>query len=359
MTVVTMFSIFLKRKIGLHERQLLVQSAGTFNLGGVVGLIKRIILISLCIEAIGAVFLSFQFCPQMGLLKGIWNSIFHSISAFCNAGFDLMGKFGAFSSLTGYVDNVLVNGTIIMLIILGGIGFVVLDDIINHKLKFKKYSLNSKIVLSVSGILIIIGWILFYIFEANNLLADLSIKGKITAALFQSVTPRTAGFNTIDSSLLTEASAFLTIVLMIIGGSSGSTAGGIKTTTLAILVLSSFNSFRKTKNMVAFKRKLDDRAAKRAAAIFTIYLFAVITGTMAICAIEPVSLKEAFYECASALGTVGLTLGITQTLSISGKIVIIVLMFAGRVGLITLLLALAKKRMDPPVERPNEKILIG
>ncbi|MCL2138099.1 MAG: Trk family potassium uptake protein [Treponema sp.] len=359
MTIITMFSVFIKRKIGLHERQLLLQSAGVLKLGGVVRLIKRVFAISLIIELAGACFLAIRFIPEMGFLDGAWNAIFHSVSAFCNAGYDLMGKYSEFSSLRLFVNDTLVNLTIIILIILGGIGFLVLDDIVIHKFKFRKFTLNSKLTLSVTGILILLGWVLFYLFEKDRAYVHLSENSKILASLFQSVTPRTAGFYTIEPSLLKDASIFLTIVLMFIGGSSGSTAGGIKTTTLIILVLNSLNSFRKTRSMVAFKRRLDDKTAKRAAAIVSIYVFAIVTATLLLCAMEPYSLKEALFDSVSALGTVGLSIGATATLSFMGKLVIVILMFAGRIGWVTLLLALVKKRIDPPMERPKEKILIG
>ncbi|MDR2145727.1 MAG: TrkH family potassium uptake protein [Tannerella sp.] len=359
MTVITIFSIYLKRTIGLHERQLLTQSTGLLQLGGVVRLIKKIVKIVIAFELIGAVILAVRFCPQMGFGTGLWNAVFHSISAFCNAGFDLMGKYGAFSSLTGYVNDFTVSLTIAALIVAGGIGFAVLDDMLFFRWRFHKYALNSKIALSVTGMLIVGGCLLFYLFEYNGLMKEFTVGEKIVASLFQSVSPRTAGFNSIDLAGLTEASVLLTIVLMIIGGSSGSTAGGIKTSTLAILIFNAFNSIRKTHSMVAFKRRLDDKTAKRAAAIVTIYLFAILAASIILCAVEECTMKEALFETASALGTVGLTLGITASLGVTGKIVLITLMFAGRVGWITLLLALARKRFDPPMERPAEKILIG
>ncbi|MCL2596093.1 MAG: Trk family potassium uptake protein [Paludibacter sp.] len=359
MTILTIFSVFLKRKIGLHERQLLAQSTGLMSLSGIIRLIIRIVTIIFTIELIGAIILSLRFCPQMGFVKGLWNGVFHSVSAFCNAGIDLMGKYGKFSSLTTYAGDTTVCLTIALLIVLGGIGFVVLDDIIIHKFKFKNYTLNSKIALSVSGILILVGWLLFYVFETNGVLKNLPTSEKIIAALFQSITPRTAGFDTVHFTNLAEASVLLSLVLMFIGGSSGSTAGGIKTSTLAILFLSTLNSFRKTRSMIAFRRKLDDKTAKRAAAIVSIYMIAIISATLILCATEPFSMKEALFESVSAISTVGLTLGITTSLSIVGKIVIMILIFAGRVGWITLLLALAKKRIDPPIDRPMEKILIG
>ncbi len=359
MTVITMFSIFMKRRIGLHERQLLVQSAGTLRLSGVVRLVKRIVIGSVCFELLGAVLLAIRFYPQMGFWKGIYNAIFHSVSAFCNAGFDLMGKYGQFSSLTSYVGDPVVSLTICMLIVIGGIGFIVWDDIAKHKWRFREYALHSKIVLTVTGILIGVGWLLFYLFEARGVLSELNGTDKVIAALFQSITPRTAGFNTIDIARLSESGSFLTIILMFIGGSSGSTAGGIKTTTLAVLFLNVFASSRKIRHITVYKRKIEDNLIREASAFFTVYLATVTAATMLICALEPFSLKQILFEVVSAIGTVGLTIGVTPFLGSVAKVVIILLMFVGRVGWLTLVLALAGKHYDPPVERVPEKILIG
>jgi trk system potassium uptake protein TrkH len=359
MTIITMFSIFLKRKIGLYERQVLVQSAGLLKLGGVVHLIQRIVLLSLCIEFIGAILLALHFCPLMGIKSGVYNAVFHSVSAFCNAGFDLMGKYGQFSSISFFVKDFPVTITLILLIVTGGIGFVVLDDIHIYKFNVENYSLHTKITLTVTGILIVLGLILFYLFEYNGLLAGFTVPEKLLASLFQSVTARTSGFNAIDTSGLKEASVILAMVFMFIGGGSGSTAGGIKTSTLAILVMSAVNSTRRMNKMLIFKRMLSDKTVKYASSIVTIYLFVVITAAIIICSVEPLSLREALFESVSALGTAGLSLGITPILGSAAKTVIMVLMFSGRLGWITLLLAFAKKHIDPSFERPGEKILIG
>jgi trk system potassium uptake protein TrkH len=359
MTVITMFSIFLKRKIGLYERQVLVQSAGLLKLGGVVRLIQNIVLLSLCMEFVGAVLLSLHFCPQMGIKSGIYNAVFHSVSAFCNAGFDLMGQYGPFSSLGHFATDFPVNITLIFLIVTGGIGFVVLDDIRIYKFKFEKYSLHSKITLAVTGILIILGFILFYALESNGSFAAFTVPEKLLASLFQSVTARTSGFYAVDTSNLKEASVILAMAFMFIGGGSGSTAGGIKTSTLAILVMSAINSTRRMNKMLVYKRMLSDKTVKYASSIVTIYLFVVLTASMLICCFEPFSLREALFEAVSALGTAGLSLGITPVLGSAAKTIVIILMFSGRLGWLTLLLAFAKKHVDPSFERPGEKILIG
>lgn len=359
MTVLTMFAIFMKRRIGLHERQLLVQSAGMLRLSGVVRLIKRIVVGVICFELAGAVLLATRFCPQMGFWQGIYNAVFHSVSAFCNAGFDLMGKYGQFSSLTSYASDPVVSLTVVLLIITGGIGFIVWDDIAKHKWKFRKYALHSKIVLTSTGLLIGVGWLLFYLFESGGLLSELDGPDKAIAALFQSVTPRTAGFNTIDMAGLSESGSFLTIILMFIGGSSGSTAGGIKTTTLTVLLLSALASSRRIRHVTAFKRRIDDGLIREAGAFFIVYLAVVTVAAMLLCALEPFSVKEALFEVVSAIGTVGLSMGVTPSLGAAAKVIIMLLMFVGRVGWLTLVFALAGKHFDPPIERVPEKILIG
>ena len=359
MTVITMFSIFLKRKIGLYERQVLVQSTGLLKLGGVVRLIQNIVLLSLCVEFIGAALLALRFCPLMGVKSGVYNAVFHSVSAFCNAGFDLFGRYGQFSSLSGFVNDFPVIITLIFLIVSGGIGFVVLDDIRIYKFKFEKYSLHTKITLAVTGILILMGFVLFFLFEYNGQFAGFTVPEKLLASLFQSVTSRTSGFYAVDTTRLKEASVILAMAFMFVGGGSGSTAGGIKTSTLAILVMSAVNSTRKMNKMIIFKRNLSDKTVKYASSIVTIYLSAVVAAAIIICSVEPLSLREALFETVSALGTAGLSLGITPNLGSAAKTVIIVLMFSGRLGWITLLLAFAKKHIDPAFERPGEKILIG
>jgi len=229
MTIVTLFSFLLRRKIGLKERGLLRESVNTMYVGGIVRMIRNILIGTLLFEGLGAILLSIRFIPRMGLAEGIYNGIFHSVSAFCNAGFDLMGKYGEYSSLISFSNDAGVCLTIVMLIIIGGIGFFVWDDIIKNKLHFKKYKLHSKIVLSMTAILILSGTVGFYIFESKNLLNEMPLYEKITASVFAAVTPRTAGFSTVDVAALTPAAKLLTMLLMFIGGSPGSTAGGIKT----------------------------------------------------------------------------------------------------------------------------------
>lgn len=359
MSVFSLIAMALKRRIGLKERRLLMESANTMNIGGVVALMKKILIGTFFIESLGAIALSIRFIPEMGLGVGIYNGIFHSVSAFCNAGIDIMGKYGQFTSLTRYSNDVIVNITIMLLIIIGGIGFIVWNDISKNGIHFSKYQLHTKIVLTTTFTLVFGGAILFYLLERNNQLAGMGIKETILASLFQSVTPRTAGFNTVDIGGLTEGGSLLTIILMFIGGSPGSTAGGIKTTTLVVLLLGVIASSRNTSDLTIFKRRLEDHTHRKASSILTIYISAVLISTMIICAMQPFTLGQVLMEVVSAIGTVGLTAGITPTLNTLSKLIIILLMYGGRVGGLSLALVLAEKKEIIPTQRPVEKIIIG
>ena len=359
MTIMTLFSMFLRRKIGLRERRLLMESANTMRIGGIVLLVKKILIGTLIFEGFGTILLTMRFSPEMGFGPGLYYALFHSVSSFCNAGFDIMGKYGAFTSLTRYSGDIIVNLTIMSLIIVGGIGFLVWDDVSKHRLRFHKYQLHSKIVLTTTFALIIGGAVLFYLFEKSGSFADMGITETILASLFQSVTPRTAGFNTIDIAGLSESGSLLTMILMIIGGSPGSTAGGIKTTTLVVLILGAVSSSKHTSDLSIFKRRLEDNALKRASSIAVIYLFATLLSTMTICATQPFSVKETLFEVFSAAGTVGLSTGITPYLNSLSKFIIMFLMYGGRVGGLSMALVLAERRDSVPIQRPTEKIIIG
>ena len=359
MTVITMFSLVLKRNISLHERKLIMQSAGAFNVGGIVSLVKKVAILTFSIEGIGACLLAIRFIPERGIAVGLYTSIFHSISAFCNAGFDLMGGYKEFSSLTRYVTDPIVNVTICALVLIGGLGFGVWSDLGKNKLRWSRYQLHTKLVLMMSGILLIGGMILFFIFEFHATQEGMNLWERFVVSLFEATTPRTAGFNTTDINALSESGSLLTIVLMFIGGNSGSTAGGIKTTTLLVLVLSISATCSHSPNITIFKRKLEDTIARQAAAIAAIYMIAILVAAVVICAIEPISMKQVLFETVSAAGTVGLSTGITSSLSVISKCIIMFLMFGGRVGGLTLALVLSEKRVYVPIERPLEKIMIG
>ena len=356
---ISMFSVFLKKKICVYERRLLMQAEGNIRLSGAVVLLKRIVRGTFTFEAVGAVILAFRFCPKMGLAEGIFNAIFHAVSAFCNAGFDLMGKYKQFSSLSTFAEDPVVMITIISLVVIGGIGFLVWSDIVTLKTKVKKYSLHTKIALSTTAILLIGSTLLFLLLEYNGVLKDFSFFDKIINATFLAVSPRTAGFNTVDLSALSSGSEVITDLLMLIGGSPGSTAGGLKTTTFAVLILSTIAAARHDTHPQIFKRRLPDEALSQATAIFTIYVVVSLVAVVIVSTLENCDVTTATFEVISAIGTVGATKGLTPTLCGASKLIIMGLMFGGRVGGLSLMLSLAEKRENIPLDRPSEKILIG
>lgn len=360
MTIGTMFSILLGKKIGLTNRERLKDAANVDSLSGLVKLTRQIIFGTLIFEAAGAILLATRFIPKMGLAQGIYYSIFHSISAFCNAGFDLMGKYdGAFASLVGWQNDVVVNVTIMLLVIIGGIGFIVWRDVMQFGFKFKKYSLHSKVVLCITSILLFGGAALFYAFESGNLLKNEPLGNQIMAAFFQSVTCRTAGFNTIDVSKLTPGSQFLSIFLMFIGGSPGSTAGGMKTTTIVVMALCLVSCFKKSKNINIFRRRLEADATRKAIAMFTMHFMLFFVSTIIIAISQPqFSLPDIMFECSSAVSTVGITTGITRSLNLLSQFVIMFLMYAGRIGGLSFVLSFSSST-PPATELPEGKISIG
>ena len=356
---ISMFSVFLKKKIGVYERRLLMQAEGNIRLSGAVVLLKRIVRGTFTFEAVGAVILAFRFCPKMGLAEGIFNAIFHAVSAFCNAGFDIMGKYKQFSSLSTFAEDPVVMITMMNLVVIGGIGFLVWSDIVTLKTKVKKYSLHTKIALSTTAILLIGSTLLFLLLEYNGVLKDFSFFDKIINAAFLAVSPRTAGFNTVDLSALSSGSEVITDLLMLIGGSPGSTAGGLKTTTFAVLILSTIAAARHDTHPQIFKRRLPDEALSQATAIFTIYVVVSLVAVVIVSTLENCDVTTAAFEVISAIGTVGATKGLTPTLCGASKLIIMGLMFGGRVGGLSLMLSLAEKRENIPLDRPSEKILIG
>ncbi|MDD4694454.1 MAG: TrkH family potassium uptake protein [Firmicutes bacterium] len=360
MMVGTMFMLVLRKKIGIKERSLLKDSFSIHYIGGVVRLAQHIIIGTFLLEGIGALVLSIKFSFEMNLTSAIFNGIFHSVSAFCNAGFDLMGRYGEFTSLTRYVSDTVVNVVIMSLIVLGGIGYIVWEDVYNNKLNFKKYKLHSKIVLTTTFFLIVISAITFYFFEKQNLMTDFGFKENVLASLFQAITPRTAGFNTIDTAFLSEGSKLLTIILMIIGGSPGSTAGGIKTTTFVVGVLTVLSSIRRSNDLDIFHRRLEDSILIRAFSLMTIYLLGAMLAILIISFVQPeLKLGDIAFEVYSAIGTVGMSTGITKKLNIASKIIIILLMYCGRVGSLSVLLAVTKNKKNVLLKNPEEKIIIG
>ena len=318
---------------------------------------KFILKISFSIELIGTLLLMPTFCSQFGFGKGLYYSIFHSISAFCNAGFDLMGTdANPFPSLTGYTDNALVSGTAILLIVVGGIDFATWKDISKHGLRFRRYRMQSKVALTVSALLIVLPTVYFFFFEVT----DGNVGERILASLFMAVSPRTAGFNTSNLNEVSEVGNALTILLMLIGGTSGSTAGGIKTTTVAVLIASVVAVFRRKSDTALFGRRIVSETVRHATVIFLMYFTLFFVGGSAIAMIEGLPLLDCLYEAASAIATVGLTLGITPSLGIASRLILIVLMFLGRVGGLTLIFAaLSGKPSNNSAHLPREKITVG
>lgn len=359
MTIIIMVFIFLKRKISLHERLILMQSAGTVRISGMVKLVKRIVTGTLICEGAGALLLAVRFIPQMGFLQGVYYAVFHSVSAFCNAGFDLMGKYEPFSSLTAYETDPLVSIVIMLLIVVGGIGFLVWDEIIRYGYYFKKYSLHAKIVLSTTLFLIVVGTLGIFWLEYDGGLAGLSLGDKLLSSAFMSVTTRTAGFNTMDLSSLGEAGSLFSMVLMFIGGSPGSTAGGIKTSTLAAVFFAMISMSRGQKQVTLFKRTLGVDIVKQASVIIIIYLTGILTATVLICHLEPYSLTDVLFETISAAATVGLSRGLTPSLGAVSHIILAFLMFAGRIGGLSMMLVFGEEKPQAPVQRPTEPIIIG
>lgn len=359
MTIATIFFRLLKKNVGLREKEIMVESLNQSHVGGILKMTRLILVGTGIIELVGAVLLSFRFIPEFGFGKGVWYSVFHSVSAFCNAGFDLMGgKYGKFASLVGYKSDPLVSITIMALITIGGIGFLVWDDILQKKWHFKKYYLHTKLVLITSAILTFGGAILIFLLERENW-SDMTSGGRILSALFASVTPRTAGFNTTDIAAYTGATKLITIILMFIGGSSGSTAGGVKTTTIAVLFINVFSRLRHNQSTVTFGREIDDETLRKASTIFMVNLTLALTGTFLICAFQHLPLTDVMLETFSAIGTVGMTSGITRSLTIFSRYILVFLMYCGRVGSVSFALALLEKRDISSVRYPKGKITIG
>ncbi len=358
-TITSFAMIILRWRIGLNSRELIRESLNTPQLHGGVRLVRTIIRGTLLVEGIGALLLSIRFIPQLGFWRGVYYGIFHSISAFCNAGFDLMGYQGEFSSLTAYATDPLVSIVIMLLILIGGIGFLVWDDILVNKYHFRKYRLQTKVVLTMSVILIFGGAFLFFIFENSNLLSDMNFGEKVLASFFASVTPRTAGFNTISLSEMTNASKLLTVLFMFIGGCPGSTAGGVKVTTIAVIFLYIKSYLLHTEDCVVFNRRLDKDAIKRASVIIFINLSLALVMLFIIMATQDFEPLDVMLEVFSATGTVGLSAGITSQLNTVSRTGIMILMYLGRVGSLTFAMSFTERRTSGVVRYPEERVIIG
>lgn len=360
MTIATFAFRITQRKMGLRSREIMLESINNSNIKGIMDFSREIIFATFLFEFSGAALLSTVYIRTFGTAKGIWYSIFHAVSAFCNAGFDLMGERAPFDSFVSLKGNVLVNCVLMVLIILGGLGFFVWHDVKENGFRWKRISLHSKLVFIVSAVLVFGGAALFYLFEKNATGSDLSEKDRILTAFFASVTARTAGFNTVDIPSMSEGSKLLTLILMIIGGSPGSTAGGVKTTSLAVIILGTFSHFRGNKKPVIFKRSISKDIYLKSCCVLFYSVGLALSASLIISGLQPeLNLTDILFETFSAIGTVGMTTGITRVLCPASVYIIALLMFMGRVGSVSFATALLEKKAKPHVQYPEGNIMVG
>ena len=351
--------MIFRKNIGLEDRALIQDSLNSLKLSDSTGLVKSVIKGTALVEGIGAMLLSIRFVPQFGWLRGIYYGVFHSISAFCNAGFDLFGETEQFTSLVPYNNDPLVVLTISGLIIVGSIGFAVWDDVCRYGIRIKKYQLHSKIVLTATSVLLLGGTLFFLFSERNGVLSAMNVKDKLLNSFFCAVTPRTAGFNTVDIASLSTAGKLFTAILMFIGGSPGSTAGGVKTTTFVVILLFIFSYIRRTKDCRIFKRSISDDIIKKASTVVLVNFSLIMTAITVITLSQPLALDDVLLETVSAMSTVGMTSGITRQLTCISQIMIISLMYCGRIGSLSFALSFSEKRKIADIRYPSEDILIG
>lgn len=359
-TIAVLITRLSGRKINLMQRSTMQEAIAAPKMGGIVKLTGFIFKTVLMIEALGAAALMPAMIPQFGVGKGIWYSVFHSVSAFCNAGFDLMGIRQQYSSLTAFTAEPLVNLVIMFLIIAGGIGFLTWDDMKRNKWHFRRYRMQSKVILVVTAILLVLPAVYFYCCEFGRPAWEgMTLTERIFGAMFQSVTVRTAGFNTVDLTRITEPGLMIMILLMLIGGSPGSTAGGMKTTTLGVLIATAIAVFKRRPNAHIFGRRIPNDTAHYAATVLMMYLSLFLAGGIFIGYAEEIPMMSAMFEAASAIGTVGLSLSGTPNFGTASKLVLIVLMFMGRVGGMTIVYAALSRKKPYVSELPQEKIMVG
>lgn len=362
MTVITLISFAFHRRIGLSERLIMVSTLNLEDLDGVVRVVRHALMGTAFFELCGAALLSLRMIPRYGLFRGLWHALFHAVSAFCNAGFDLQGgDTGAFSSLAGFADDPVVLLTTSALVIIGGLGFFVWEDIYKNR-SWKKLTLYSKLVLTITAVLLFGGALFFFFSEGNNpaTLGGMPLWEKWLNAFFQSMTLRTAGFNVIDQGAMTDNSLVMSCILMLIGGSSGSTAGGMKTVTIWVLFMVLFTSLRGRETITFRGRSVSARRAMNAVTLFLMVLLLFLGGSMLISLTHQTTFLHAAFETASALGTVGLTAGLTPTLARPAQILLIVLMYTGRVGVLSFSIAFLTRRQDSlKIQYPEFRIMIG
>ena len=354
-TIAVSFALLSGRKISLMQRSVMQEAISAPKVGGIVRLTGFVLKGTFLVEFTASFIMMPVFVKDFGA-KGIWMAIFHSISAFCNAGFDLMGTENAkYASLTSYISHPLINITIMLLIIIGGIGFLTWEDILKNKYRIKSYRMQTKVILTTSFLLILFPAFFFFFRD----FADMPMQERIFSSLFQAVTPRTAGFNTADLTMMTKDGLGIVIVLMLVGGSPGSTAGGMKTTTLAVLIANTLACFRRKEDAQMFGRRIETSTIKNAATIFMMYIVLFFGGAIVISTVEDLSFSTCLFETASAIGTVGLTLGITPELGVISQTILMILMFLGRVGGLTLIYAALSGSGKKISKLPQEKMTVG
>jgi trk system potassium uptake protein TrkH len=355
MTATTAFSLMIRERIGIRQRMFFAGGFGLDSPSGVIRLLIRILILTFTIEGIGIIPLYFGFLGSgMSLGSSLYSAIFHSVSAFCNAGFSLFSD-----NLEGFSTTIFVPGTVMILIVAGGLGFVVLTELREMARGVRKLSLPSKLVLVTTALLVISGSLLLLLTEWENAFGDLQGGWKIWNGVFASITPRTAGFDTVTPAAFSSAGVFVLILLMIIGASPGSTGGGIKTTTLAILLVSTWNSLKGRQEVRLWNRRLPFRVVQGAVTVVVLYLGTLLVGITVLVLMEPFPFRSLLFEVASALGTVGLSLGITPELSDTGKFVLVLMMLWGRVGIVTFLYSLLKRETKDRVSYPAAEVPVG
>lgn len=358
MTAVMAILFLTDSHIGLRQRSLLAESIGLNRLAGIVRVARRILCGTALFEGLGAVLLATRFVPLFGLKRGIWFAVFHSVSAFCNAGFDLLGVMSPSSSLTYFYDDPVVVLTIAALILIGGIGFIVWTDIMEFHREKRELRLHTKLVLIMTALLTILGTAAMLLLEWDSAFKGMSAGDKLLNAFFHAVTPRTAGFNTVDFGTMTDAGKAVTMLLMYIGAAPGGTGGGVKVTTFAVVVLSVCASLKMKEDTSVGKFRLDSHTVTRAYMAFMVFLGLIVIGTLVLC-IDGVDFLSAAFECVSAIATVGLSLGVTSSLHTASKIVIILLMYAGRVGGLTVFLAMNRRTSSAKLKNAVGKVIVG
>jgi len=359
MTISTLFFLLLRSKMGLRQREVLVESINATAVGGVLRLTKLILIGTAVVELTGAALLSIRFVPMFGPVKGVLFGLFHSVSAFCNAGFDLMGELEPYSSFCLFYDDWLVNLTLIALITLGGLGFLVWQNLLKNRLHFRRYSFQTRLVLLTGGVLLFGGALVIWLFERRYTMEGMTVGQQVLTALFASATARTAGFNTVDVAAMSEGGKFATVLLMFVGGSPGSTAGGAKTTTVAVILVAAASVVLQKHEPNVLGRRIGTETLKKAVSVAAFNLLVGLTGTLLLCLLQDFPLSDAMFECFSAIGTVGMTTGITRELNTASALIVAATMFAGRVGSVSFAMALMEKKARPAVSCPTERLMIG